>query len=69
MACRDALFIRTGASQAVVHRDRQVEIRRFAERYTPAQLDAQVRRTTEAIGRIDGNQNIKVVLTVVREML
>ncbi len=69
MACRDALFIRTGAPQAVVNRDRQLEIQRFAQRYTPLELDAQVRRTAEAIGRIDGNQNIKVVLTVVREML
>ena len=69
MACRDALFIRIGAPQVIVNGDRQVEIRRFAQRYTPQELDAQARRTAEAIGRIDGNQNIKVVLTLVREML
>jgi DNA polymerase-3 subunit delta' len=69
MALRDALLIRSGASGAVVNRDRQVEIKRFAERYTPQELSVQVDRMTDAIRRLDGNQNVKVVLTVVREML
>jgi DNA polymerase-3 subunit delta' len=69
MACRDALFIKAGALDRVVNRDRQVEIRRFAERYTPEELSAQADRVSDAIRRVDGNQNVKVVLTVVREML
>jgi len=69
MACRDALFIKAGALDRVVNRDRQVEIRRFAERYTPEELSSQADRVSDAIRRVDGNQNVKVVLTVVREML
>ncbi len=69
MACRDALLIKSGASAYVVNRDRLVEIRRFAERHTLQDIDAQISRTVDAIRRVDGNQNTKVVLTVVREML
>jgi len=69
MAFRDALFIKTGALDRIVNRDRQVEIRRFAERYTSGDLVAHVDRVADAIRRIDGNQNIKIVLTLVREIL
>ncbi|MBF0331343.1 MAG: DNA polymerase III subunit delta' [Candidatus Omnitrophica bacterium] len=69
MALRDALFIKSGAGGAVVNRDRQVEIKRFAERCSPQELSGHVDRVTDAIRRLDGNQNVKVVLTVVREML
>ena len=69
MACRDALFIRAGAADRIVNRDRQVEIKRFAERFTSGELAAHADRVSDAIRRIDGNQNVKIVLTVVREML
>ena len=69
MACRDALFIKAGALDKIVNRDRQVEIRRFSERYTPEDLASHTDRVADAIRRIDGNQNVKVVLTVVREIL
>ena len=69
MALRDALFIKAGASDRIVNRDRQVEIRRFAERYTSEDLAAHADRVSDAVRRIDGNQNVKVVLTVVREIL
>jgi len=69
MALRDALFIKAGAVQRIVNRDRQVEVRRFAERYTPDDLAAHADLVSDAIRRIDGNQNVKVVLTVVREIL
>lgn len=69
MACRDALLIKAGAVERVVNRDRQVEIRRFAERYTAGELAAHTDRVADAIRRIDGNQNTKIVLTVVREIL
>ncbi len=69
MALRDALMIRSGANGMVVNRDRQVEIKRFAERYAPQELLVHVDRVKDAIRRLDGNQNVKVVLTVVREML
>lgn len=69
MACRDALFIKAGAAARIVNRDRQVEIRRFAERHTPEDLALHTDRVSDAIRRIDGNQNVKVVLTVVREIL
>jgi DNA polymerase-3 subunit delta' len=69
MAFRDALFIKAGAGSEIVNRDRQVEIRRFAERYTSEDLASHANRVSDAIRRIDGNQNVKVVLTVVREIL
>ena len=69
MACRDALFIKAGALDRIVNRDRQVEIKRFAERFTPEELASHTDRVSDAIRRIDGNQNVKVVLTVVREIL
>ncbi len=69
MACRDALFIKAGGLDKIVNRDRQVEIRRFAERHMPEDLALYADRVSDAIRRIDGNQNVKVVLTVVREML
>ena len=63
------MFIRAGAADRIVNRDRQVEIKRFAERFTSGELAAHADRVSDAIRRIDGNQNVKIVLTVVREML
>ncbi len=68
MALRDALWIRTEPARAPVNRDRLVELRRFAQRYTPQELGAHADRVVDAMRRLDGNQNVKVVLTVVREM-
>jgi DNA polymerase III subunit delta' len=69
MACRDALLAKTGAGHKIVNRDRQVEIKRFAEKYTAEALSAHADRIVEAMGRVDGNQNVKSVLTVVRELM
>ncbi|MEI8011976.1 MAG: DNA polymerase III subunit delta' [Candidatus Omnitrophota bacterium] len=69
MAWRDALLIKAGDTEHVVNRDRQVEVQRLAGRFTFQELDGHVSRTIDAIRRIDGNQNIKIVLTVVREMV
>jgi DNA polymerase-3 subunit delta' len=69
MACRDALFIKAGDPPAVVNRDREVEIRRFAERQTAEAIAAQAERVSDAIRRVDGNQNVKIILTLVRELI
>ncbi len=69
MALRDALYVKAGATDQVVNRDRQVELKRFSERCTPEVLAGHVDRVGDAIRRINGNQNVKVVLTVVREMI
>jgi DNA polymerase-3 subunit delta' len=68
-AVRDALFIKAGAPAVIINRDRAVELKRFAERHAAAALAAQADRVSDAIRRVDGNQNLKIVLTVVREML
>lgn len=68
-ALRDALFIKAGAADRVVNYDRQIEIRRFAERCAADDLTRHADRVSDAIRRIDGNQNMKIVLTVVRELL
>lgn len=68
MALRDAVWIKAAPGHTMVNRDRLVELRRFAERYTPQELGAHVDRVVDAMRRLDGNQNVKVVLTVVREM-
>ncbi len=68
MALRDALWIKAGSGREIVNRDRLVELRRFAERSTPQELGAHADRVVDAMRRLDGNQNVKVVLTVVREM-
>ena len=67
MALRDALMIKIAAPELVVNRDRQVELRRFSERYSAGQLQAHADRVCDAFRRVDGNQNVKLVLSVVRE--
>ncbi|MFH0753884.1 MAG: DNA polymerase III subunit delta' [Candidatus Omnitrophota bacterium] len=69
MVLRDAMMLHCGTPESVVNRDRQVEIKRLAQRYTPRELSAHAALVQDALRRIDGHQNMKVVLTVVREML
>ena len=69
MVLRDALLIKAGAADQAVNGDRRPEIERFTARWTPQELSAHVDRVTDAIRRVDGNQNVKVVLTVVRDLM
>ncbi len=69
MVLRDALLIKSGAADKAVNCDRRPEIERFTARWTPQELSAHVDRVTDAIRRVDGNQNVKVVLTVVRDLM